>query len=224
MNVLFCAYRDWGLSVYQNFVEKRSYLWHKDSKKIHCSLCSTKESLEEMVKSQHYDIIVLLGWSWKVPNHIVDSHYVIGMHPSDLPDYAGGSPLQNQILDGLTMTKATLFKLDKNFDSGPILGKVDLSLEGHIEDIFKNLSAASNILLDSFFQSYPNITEIAQTKTFSKKRLKPEDSSLTKEKLLNMSAKKLYDEIRCREDPYPNVTLEDETGTLIFKRVEFIPK
>ena len=39
-----------------------------------------------------------------------------------------------------------------------------------------------------------------------------------------MTAQNLYDTIRCREDPYPNAYIEDETGRLIFKRVEFIQR
>ena len=35
-------------------------------------------------------IIVLLGWSWILKKEIVNDYYVIGIHPSDLPNYAGG--------------------------------------------------------------------------------------------------------------------------------------
>jgi len=36
-----------------------------------------------------------------------------------------------------------------------------------------------------------------------------------------MSTRELYNFIRCRQDPYPNVYLEDEFGKLIFKNVEY---
>jgi len=30
--------------------------------------------------------------------------------------------------------------------------------------------------------------------------------------------------MRCREDPYPNAFIEDKTGRLLFKKVDFIAK
>ena len=51
------------------------------------------------------------------------------MHPSDLPKYAGGSPIQHQIINGVINSKATLFEVTKEIDSGPILYKTNLSLD-----------------------------------------------------------------------------------------------
>ena len=148
------------------------------------------------------------------------------MHLSDLPEYAGGSPLQHQILDGLEYTKMTLFKVNQEIDEGDIIYKLDLDISSGISKIFQNLSNASYELLKMFIVNYPNIELKKQNKinNHHRKRLKPEDSELRIEDVSNMNTKQLYDMIRCREYPYPNVFIEDEFGKILFSKVEYIKK
>ena len=157
-----------------------------------------------------------------ISSEIVKENIILGVHPSDLPDYAGGSPIQNQIINGISNSKMTLFKLSEELDSGPYLSKLPLSLDGHINDIFKRMELTSTILFKDFLDSYPNniFKDINRpSKIF--KRIKPGDSELTKNMFQQLSLKQIFDLIRCREDPYPNCFLKDTSGKLIFKFCEF---
>ncbi len=49
---------------------------------------------------------------------------VFGIHPSLLPKYRGPSPLSQQILDGITETGVTVFKIDLGEDTGPIVAAI----------------------------------------------------------------------------------------------------
>jgi methionyl-tRNA formyltransferase len=49
------------------------------------------------------------------------NNQIYGIHPSLLPKYRGPSPLQQQILDGITETGVTIFKIDLGEDTGPIV-------------------------------------------------------------------------------------------------------
>jgi methionyl-tRNA formyltransferase len=49
--------------------------------------------------------------------------HIYGIHPSLLPKYRGPSPLQQQILDGITDTGVTLYQLDTGQDTGPIVSQ-----------------------------------------------------------------------------------------------------
>ena len=150
---------------------------------------------------------------------------MIGFHPSDLPNYAGGSPIQNQILDGVKDTKMSLFKLNSKIDKGEILFKEYLNLEGGMTDIFDKLTDVSLSLLSEFFDNYPNVELVPQKGKGKRcRRLKPKDSNITLEQIRSMTTEQLYDFIRCREDPYPNVYLEDEIGKIYFKSVRFEKK
>ena len=79
-------------------------------------------------------------------------------------------------------------------------------------------------LLEEFFNKLPNIKEIDQINGIGNnyKRLKPEDSDLSKKLINKTSCKNLYNLIRCRTAPYPNAFIKDETGTLYFENVRFI--
>ena len=103
-----------GLKVFKNFKNKNRYNF---------LLANSKDELNQMLIKYKPIIIVLLGWSWILRKEIVNNYYVIGIHPSDLPNYAGGSPIQNQIINGISSSKCTLFKVTRDIDQGPILGK-----------------------------------------------------------------------------------------------------
>lgn len=229
LRVLVCGYRRWALDTFTQLLEQRNES-PKNSNLSNSDIFLVQDgaAFETLATSNVvWDIIVLVGWSWKVQVDIVNKTLVIGMHPSELPKYAGGSPIQNQILDGLDSSVATMFRLTENFDEGDILLQEPYSLKDSLDNVFKELTRVSVSMIVKTINNHPNHEMIPQKSIsggFSRKRLKPEDSKLTHESLSMKSARQLYDFIRCRTDPYPNVFLEDETGKLVFKAVEFIPK
>lgn len=218
MKVLFCAYRDWTRSVLNDLRDQ-----YRPSD-VGFTFAASPEEMRRNVQDQRFDLIVVVGWSWIIDESIVNDNVVVGMHPSKLPDYAGGSPIQHQIIDGLKGSEATLFQLTSKLDGGGVWGSEPFSLEGHLDDVLDQLSNATTRLLVRFLDAWPNVEFKVQAHGTVRKRLKPEQSELTKETLASMTCERLYDLIRCREDPYPNTFLEDETGRLVFKRVEFVPK
>jgi len=221
MKILICAYRDWAKDVFFGLC-LAGHVGEHD-----LVLTTTPTEMEALSREQEWDAIVMIGWSWKIPADIVNSRLVVAMHPSDLPNYAGGSPIQNQILDGVKKTNATLFKANEKFDEGEIVDKEPISLEGHLDEVLQSISEASKALVFRFILNFPNNTYTKQEGEGIKvKRLKPEESKLPFPEPGSgcLTVKELWDFIRCREDPYPNVYFEDATGRLTIKRVEFEPK
>lgn len=220
MRILFLGYRDWALNCFAQLkAEWREHNWE---------LIDAPEKLTPAVR-QPVDLIFVVGWSWLIPAEIVKDIVTLGMHPSDLPNYGGGSPIQHQILDGITKTRISLFKLSEHFDEGPIVAKQAFDFSGSLDNIFARLSVATVDLINAVLRVWPNVTYVPQyqpgeAKIPAKRRLKPEDSELTPERLTSMTAKQLYDFMRCRTDPYPNVYIEDETGRLLIKAVDFESK
>jgi methionyl-tRNA formyltransferase len=215
-NIVFCAYRKWAVDVF------------KDIQKQYCNkfdfyLVKNQLSLESIITGGlEPEYIICIGWSWIIPTNITNENKVVGIHPSDLPNYSGGSPLQHQISEGLVNTKNTLFELNGEIDSGPILAKVDLSLGGTIDDVFNNLTKSSTELIKLLLDDKIKRTHLQKKHDIKRrKRLTEKDGELTTEKLLKMSAIDLYNFIRCRADPYPNAYLEDESGKLYFSSVYF---
>jgi methionyl-tRNA formyltransferase len=216
--IIFCAYRKWAIDVYESIKVTYSnldfYLAENQSQLV--------KLLSDSLKPNY---IICVGWSWLVPDKIIDDYLVVGIHPSNLPDFAGGSPIQHQISEGITNTKNSLFRLTKNIDSGPVLAKVDLSLEGSLDNVFTNLTSSSiqliSLLLDGNTKKADSKNE---QKIKSRKRLTEQDGNLSVEDFNQMSALELYNFMRCREDPYPNAYFEDNTGRLWFSGVKFQQK
>jgi len=219
MRVIFCGYRSWSL----NIIDKIK----KHNKINSFEIISSKEEYDFKFNKLviNADLIVFLGWSWIIPKEITNKYLCIGVHPSDLPDYRGGSPIQHQIINGVIETKISLMTISEKLDGGDIWLKNDLDLRGDtIEIIFKNLEESSIALFNNFFNLYPNIRPIKQdlTKGSYFKRRAPEESRIKIEDFKNKSLKEIYNTIRCLTAPYPNAYIEDLEGNkLYFKNVKF---
>jgi methionyl-tRNA formyltransferase len=206
---LYCGYRDWALKAYDEL------------KKYNFDLCTSQEQLEKL-DLRKYEFVLLAGWSWIIPDELLKKAKIYGVHPSDLPDYRGGSPLQNQIIDGITRTKCSLFEIAPGIDKGGILAKVPISLEGSMSDIFNELTRCTIELGTQLAKTYPKITITKQGEGKTLKRRKPNESKLEPE-LFKKDLLKAYNIIRALGDPYPNAYIEDGKGNkLFFKEVKYV--
>lgn len=70
-------------------------------------------------------IALVAAYGKIIPQSVLDTFggQMYNIHPSILPKYRGPSPLQQQILDGVTETGVTLIKLDAEMDHGPIVAQ-----------------------------------------------------------------------------------------------------
>jgi methionyl-tRNA formyltransferase len=240
-HVVLCGYRDWALNAFSRIESVAdAAMWNVDffTAKSSQELDRHLDTLARLRSSGSCelpdDVLFCAGWSWIIPRKTVEGNLCVGMHPSDLPAFAGGSPIQHQILQGVRSTKATLFRMRPQLDAGEIVCKSDMSLEGHMADVFKELE---RVTVDLFVRFWSARREDRLAFTPQRagdvplKRLRPEDSDVTWRlqchehagSHLPFRVRDLWDHVRCREDPYPNAYVEDETGRLMFKRVEFEP-
>tara|TARA_R110000851_G_scaffold280528_1_gene433826 strand:+ start:219 stop:854 length:636 start_codon:yes stop_codon:yes gene_type:complete len=196
MKVWICAYREWALEIYNQVKEE-----------INCDLITTKEQFNKIQFAKN-DIIFFLGWSWIIPNNIIQKYKCICLHPSPLPKYRGGSPIQHQIINGESLSAVTFFKMTDKLDAGVILYKEYFSLKGNLKDIFSRIIplGTSGILriLTTNLKEEPQDESQA---TFYKRR-KPEDSEILIEDFKKHTAEELYNKIRALQDPYPNAYIK----------------
>ena len=224
LRVTFCAYREWALEAV------RQILVDSDIELVDI-IKSNSEYLDKvfLYPDGHVDCIVLIGWSWIIKDDTLRRFLCVGMHPSDLPMYRGGSPIQHQIIDGLERTKISLMTISpEGVDMGDIWMKEDWDMRGDtMQEVLKNLTDSTSKLLKCFFEKFDKLTP--QTQDLSKgtyfNRRKPTDSKVTWECLSAMKLKDVYNLIRALGDPYPNIYIEDEDGNrLKFKTVEYCAK
>lgn len=212
MKVFLIGYRSWAISAFKAVIKER--------KDLEFTILQNPEKLSKIENS----VVLGAGWSWIIDQGLLDKNKIIAlMHPSDLPNYAGGSPIQHQIIDGLTNSKATLFQVTKSLDGGPILYKTDLCLKGHMQNIFENLKNCTTELFLKFLNDYPNIPKTYQKPQKIYKRITPDDSRFLMNEISGMTTKELYNCIRSKEDPYPNMYIQDDIGKLYIRSADFVP-
>lgn len=203
------AYREWA----KNLAHHVNFYCYDHGHKLH--LHSTGNCNEA-------DLTFLVGWSEIVPEEFYTDRMVIVLHPSPLPKYRGGSPIQHQILAGETESFVTLFKLDKNFpkvDSGPIYTQGKFSLRGDLKTVLDNIANVGVRLIEHAIEEFSNTGSLrlleqddSQATTF--KRRTPEESEITPEELTTFTAMQLYNKIRALQDPYPNAFIQTTDGKL----------
>lgn len=167
-----------------------------------------------IIKSYCPDVILIMGWYYKVPKKIRDfaKYGAWGIHASMLPDYAGGAPLVWAIINGEKETGITLFKLDDGVDDGDIINQEKIKIEetDSIKEVYEKVTIASKrILLNALM----NITSIVFTPQDKEKikiypQRKPDDGELD----LTKSAEELYNFIRAQSSPYPGAFIRTKDG------------
>jgi methionyl-tRNA formyltransferase len=201
---LFCGYRDWAVRIY-------------DTLGVDWDFVSSPEELKQATEKNNYDTIFFIGWSWIVDEKLLESSRCICMHPSALPKYRGGSPIQNQIIDGVTDSAVTFFIMDNELDHGRILWQEEMKLVGSLTYIFAKMSILGRLGIE-FILDNPEHQGYEQDHSQATicRRRKPKDSEIKSQDFSCMTAKQLYNKIRCLQDPYPNPYIECADGTKLF--------
>ena len=201
MKILAIVYRSWALKIYQNLSKKKIIISNKDIglKKI---------------KKYNPDFILYYGWSKKVSKKIVNSYKCIMLHPSKLPDFAGGSPIQNQIIHNIKISAVTLFRMNEKIDHGNIILQKKLLLTGNLDEIFERIVSIGTSLTLRMLKNKYKDKKLEVKKIYS--RRKPRDSEITLKDLKTKSANYLYNKIRMLQSPYPNAYIKTVDGKKIY--------
>jgi methionyl-tRNA formyltransferase len=207
MKIWICAYRDWSLAIYNQISKEFDNI----------ELIESKKEFEHVSSSfQEEDIIFFLGWSWIIPDDIVEKYNCICLHPSPLPKDRGGSPLQHQIINGESISAVTYFRMTDELDAGPILFQEEFSLIGDLKDVINRIIPLGIkgifLILSNDIQEKNQDTSEA---TYYKRR-KPIESEITLDEISNVTAEQLYNKIRALQDPYPNAYIKCNDGSKLY--------
>src|SRR5205814_2058318 len=147
------------------------------------------------------DLAFFYSWSFIVPKSIYDNYICLCLHPSPLPRYRGGSPIQNQLIAGEKKSAVTIFKMSKLIDGGDIYKQIPISLAGDINNIFSRMikagtSITKNILTDANRKDLKFISQKNVDKYPIYKRRSPKQSIFTLSELENMRYESLYNLVR----------------------------
>ncbi len=214
MKIAFASYREWSNKIAEALENDGHEVLH---------ISKPEELTLEKIDLFKPDLFFMAGWSWIVKPEIYNKYTIIGLHPSMLPKYRGGSPLQHQIIAGEEKGGVTLFKITEKLDEGALYGQEEVQLNGHLHEVFERITNTGLKLYRKIIADHPKLKSWKQDDsraTFYKRR-KPEQSELKLEEIKNMTGEQLYNFVRALEDPYPNAFIRCADGKkLLIKRTE----
>jgi len=212
-NILICGYRDWSYNLYVNI---RSEII-KNIPGHHVVYVDHKDLLEENIKQYNPKYIFFIGWSWIIKDDIINKYPCICLHPSLLPKYRGGSPMQHQIINGEKESAVTLFYMDEGIDTGDILFQKKFSLNGDLVDIYNRVTKiGSEGVMKIIQDSCDDRIKQDESKATFYKRRKPSMSEIQVEDISNFTSEELHNKVRALQDPYPNAFIRCKDGTKLF--------
>lgn len=160
-----------------------------------------------IMKKINPDYIFAIGFSQLVSKKILDipKKCVIGCHPAPLPYYRGRAVVVWQMLNGVTDSKITMFKIDEGADSGDIIAQEPFSIKPE-EYAGELLERMDQIQIRLFEKVLPTLIDdtvkyVKQDDSLATYCLKrtPEDGAINWDK----SADEIYRLIRAISHPYP---------------------
>lgn len=245
MNVVLAGYRSWTYTIFNALTKIDSKIWQirglittKEAEKnfqnlgiptltVNPQKLGNQEVMEQL-KIFKPDVFLFYGWSWMIPEELFAKYLCLILHPSPLPKYRGGSPIQNQIINGERKSAVTICKVIHKIDAGNIYSQTPFSLEGTLDEIFERIVKIgikdTMRTLDAIAKFTAKPIPQDESKATIYKRRKPEDSELTIADFQSKTAKELYDTIRALGDPYPNAYIVCKDGKKLFLKNARIEK
>jgi len=159
---------------------------------------SYKENL-----SKKPDWIFFFHWSDIVSEKIHKNHKCVVIHTGRLPSDRGGSPIQNQILNGVSESMVNAITMEDSVDSGDIYISLPITLQGSLLDIWMSISKITYQLIKRCVLENPTPSpQIGTPSTY--KRIRNNEINLDTKKGLCYT----YDQIRMVDaEGYPNAYL-----------------
>lgn len=118
---------------------------------------SPKDSLDE-IKNLQPDLLVVASFGRIIPQEILEIPKLgaINIHPSKLPLYRGPSPIQSQILDGITDSAISFILMDSEMDHGPIIYQEPFRIlaTDTFQSLLEKMFGASAALLPTVIKSF----------------------------------------------------------------------
>ena len=210
MKIICVTYRNWASQIYRMLEE----VYKEDHSFL---TINSKENYDDtLVYNFEPDLILWYGWSWRIPENMVNKYHCLCLHPSPLPLYRGGSPIQNQIISGEKKSAVTIFKMDSGVDTGDIIRQLPMSLEGNVEVIFERMTNLGFAMTCDILENNPQAEVQDHSKASTVKRREKKDSEITLNEIQEKPANYIYNKIRMLTGPYPNAYLKCGDGRRVY--------
>ncbi len=214
--IVICSYREWSENI-------SDYLLSEFDKLAKFIKIKNKDEFNQLIKDEtKVDLFLFIGWSEIISKNIVDKNMCFCLHPSLLPKYRGGSPIQHQMINLEKQSGVTIFKMNEGIDTGPVYFQESFNLENlDLKDVFQNIIKIGTkgfklLIKDVLNDKNLKLKEQKQDEATTFKRRIPEQSEITIEDFQSLSANELSNKINSLQDPYPNAFIKCKDGSVLF--------
>jgi len=129
------------------------------------------DSYKDFLKFNSPDWVFFFHWSKIVPEEIYKNHRCVVIHTGNLPQGRGGSPIQNQILDGVIESNVNAIVMEKELDSGDIYCSLPITLQGSLTDIWFSIANRTYELITKCVNENPKPEkQIGNVSTYSRNK------------------------------------------------------
>ena len=204
MNLIISKDNPWSKKLFNLISNKSSqFVWITE-----CNL--------EILDSLSPEWVFFFHWSEIVSQEIYDKYKCVVIHTGNLPQGRGGSPIQNQILEGIISSQVNLIEMGSVLDGGGIYTSSPITLQGNLNDIWFTIAEISEkLILECVNNSLTPTPQIGEPKIYKRKKNNKLIFDLSKD------ISYVYDQIRILDaEDYPNTYLEIDGYILEFSRAQ----
>ena len=174
------------------------------------------ECSASILENYTINYIFFFHWSEIVPAEIFNKYKCVVIHTANLPHGRGGSPLQNQIMDGLLNSRVNLLQMTSVLDGGPVYCSQGITLQGNLTDIWMGIAATAAELILKCVDENPTPKEQEGTPVIYKRKT---NNEIQFDETRGISY--VYDQIRMLDaDGYPSAYLEINGYRFEFSRAK----
>ena len=219
--------REWSLEINKKLIDKfkeiKFYLYVKKNlnfRKRSTVINKLNKKHIKKINEIKPDLIFTYGWSDYLPTELRNIAPCLILHPSKLPKYRGGSPIQNQLIDNINNSAVSILYAENKLDSGNILYQSSLSLDGYLDDILNRIIEKGVIGSIKIIRSFKknklkSKKQNHKISTFYKRRT-PDQSQILLKDFKKKEAKYFYNLVRGLQNPYPIAFIECKNKTKLY--------
>tara|TARA_B100000989_G_scaffold85640_1_gene61443 strand:+ start:131 stop:952 length:822 start_codon:yes stop_codon:yes gene_type:complete len=230
--IAYVAYREWAFKILKKLNNKNNKIVIlTPNKKIKSKIPifyikpNDNNKILSILRKNKVKVVMFYGWSWIISKQILDNYLCLCLHPSKLPYFRGGSPIQNQIIQNVKQSAVTVFKMNDKIDGGDIYKQKKFSLNGNLNKIFKRIILIGSIVTNDFINDLNrdqlNFYKQKKIKTIYKRR-KSEESKIDLKKFKKKSYNYFFNFVRMLQDPYPNPFFEIKKKRVYIYKIQKI--
>ena len=210
LNVKFLITLDKSISKKKSlYFDLENYYKRNNVQVIKIKSINSKKIIN-LIKKNNIDYILQLDWSEKFTNSLIKAPKVmcIGLHPSPLPKGRGAAILNWKIiLREYGDWGCSLFKMDNNFDSGPIIDceKFGISRDDDIISLYKKFHNSAKKILKNNLISFASGKIILKDNNFSKYKYYKKRTPKQSEIFFSWSPIRILSYYKALQNPFPNI-------------------